>query len=311
MAEAPAISVILPTRNRAGLLPRAIGSVLAQRFRDLELIVVDDASSDDTPALLAQLDDPRLRVLRRERNSGAAAARNAGLALARGRYVAFQDDDDFWLLGKLQAQWDCLQARAARWCLAPYLRLEDDGRASYIGGAWYASQLDYRRGVGEEGPNWSLIATPGWLVERTLIQSLGGFDERIRSWDDWELGLRLWRQTRPEVLDEPLWVQDWLRGSGLTRAERVRANDLQLIVEKHADLWADCPAVQAQHAYVIGRILSLYDPAPAGRRELWQSLRARPTRALGWLALAMSYLGPARAQRLTAGLRRFKKWWRT
>ncbi|MBI5647604.1 MAG: glycosyltransferase family 2 protein [Ignavibacteriae bacterium] len=98
----PLVSVILPTYNRAALLPRAIDSVRGQSLTDWELIVVDDGGTDDTPAVLAryQAMDGRIRAFRQE-NAGPAAARNAGFVLARGAYIAFLDSDDEYLTDHL------------------------------------------------------------------------------------------------------------------------------------------------------------------------------------------------------------------
>ena len=98
------ISVIIPTYNRASLLPRALDSVLRQTWEDLEVIVVDDASRDDTPQVMAACTDPRVRYIRLEKNSGACVARNTGVAQARGEWIAFQDSDDLWLPEKLEKQ---------------------------------------------------------------------------------------------------------------------------------------------------------------------------------------------------------------
>jgi glycosyltransferase involved in cell wall biosynthesis len=308
-AASPSISVVLPTRNRAGLLRRAIDSVLAQTWRDFELIVVDDASSDDTPALLGALAEPRLRVIRREANAGAAAARNAGIAVARGAYVAFIDDDDFWLVQKLDKQVDALRRAGPEcgWCVTGHLRFDRDRPLAYVGAGRY-EHLDYHAGLGPEGPDWSLIATPGWLLRRDVLRQAGMFDERIRSWDDWELGLRLSRVTRRVLVDEPLWVQDWVAGSGLTRAERVRAGDLRLIMKTHGSLWARRPRVAARHWRMIGRAESLYDPAPAGRDALLASLRLWPFDLKTWAALGVTALGQRGVERLTRQIRRLKEW---
>ena len=104
MIPAPAISVVLPTHNRAGLLPRALASVLGQRCDEaFEVIVVDDGSDDGTAAYLAAIADPRLTLLRNETAQGAAAARNRGLAAAGAPVTAFLDDDDELLPGFLAA----------------------------------------------------------------------------------------------------------------------------------------------------------------------------------------------------------------
>src|SRR5437868_11412329 len=100
-SDPPAISVIVPTHDRASLLPRALASLLAQDFAPFEVIVVDDGSRDGTAAFLSGVSDPRLRVLRHGRALGAAGARNSALALARAPIVAFLDDDDEALPGFL------------------------------------------------------------------------------------------------------------------------------------------------------------------------------------------------------------------
>ncbi len=107
----PAVSVVLPTYNRAQSLPGAMRSVLDQSFGDLELIIVDDASTENIEAIVADFGDPRIRYLRLDHNSGAAAARNVGMAETRGQYIAFQDSDDIWLPGKLARQVELLEGQ--------------------------------------------------------------------------------------------------------------------------------------------------------------------------------------------------------
>ena len=106
----PKVSVIIPTYNRAAMLPRAVDSVLAQTFTDFELLIVDDCSADETSDVVARLDDSRIRAFRHRRNRGSAATRNTGIANARGEYIAFLDDDDEFLSTKLERQVDALAA---------------------------------------------------------------------------------------------------------------------------------------------------------------------------------------------------------
>jgi glycosyltransferase involved in cell wall biosynthesis len=98
------VSVVVPTRNRSALLELTLRSVLCQRDVDLELIVVDEGSTDDTPTMLAAVADSRLRVIRNDTPRGVSAARNRGAASARADWVAFLDDDDLWAPDKLTRQ---------------------------------------------------------------------------------------------------------------------------------------------------------------------------------------------------------------
>ncbi|HEX6929022.1 MAG TPA: glycosyltransferase, partial [Gammaproteobacteria bacterium] len=110
--EKPLVSVIVATHNRSAYLKETIPSVLDQSFSDLELIIVDDGSTDDTQQVLGTFDDPRLVVVRQE-NAGVAAARNAGIARARGHFMLVHDDDDIMLPNRIEAQLDALERNAA------------------------------------------------------------------------------------------------------------------------------------------------------------------------------------------------------
>ena len=92
----PMVSVILPTYNRASLIARSLESVLNQSFADFEVLVVDDGSTDETASVVAEFCDPRVNYIRLPNNAGAAAARNVGIRISKGRFLAFQDSDDEW-----------------------------------------------------------------------------------------------------------------------------------------------------------------------------------------------------------------------
>ena len=102
--EFPLVSVVIPTYNRSKIVRRAIMSVLNQTYRNLECIVVDDASGDDTENVVLSIPDDRLKFIKHEKNKGASATRNTGFKICRGRMIALQDSDDEWLLTKLDKQ---------------------------------------------------------------------------------------------------------------------------------------------------------------------------------------------------------------
>ena len=97
------ISVIIPTYNRAHLIKRSVESVLNQTYKNLELIIVDDGSTDNTKEIIDSINDKRI-IYVKQQNQGACAARNNGIDLAKGKYIAFQDSDDIWHLNKLEIQ---------------------------------------------------------------------------------------------------------------------------------------------------------------------------------------------------------------
>lgn len=194
------VSIVLPTYNRAASLRRAIDSVFAQSFTAFELIVVDDGSTDGTAMLLAEIDDARLRVIRIAVNGGAARARNAGVAVARGRLVAFVDSDDAWCIDKLARQMAAMQAApsVAASCTGFLLeRVGSGARFTRIPTAettWFDALLD------------QCAVSPGTtlLVRRGVLAEIGLFDPGLRRFEDWDWLLRLVERREFIVVPEPL-----------------------------------------------------------------------------------------------------------
>ena len=202
--DRPAVTVIIPTYNRAGLIARSAGSVLAQDFGDFELLVVDDGSTDNIAGAVAALGDSRVRLIRQPRNMGVSAARNRGLREARGESVAFLDSDDEWLPGKLARQVERLRG------------LPDDVALVYTAVEnLYEGKPDGRRDVwtpAHRGHIHDVMlllyvlhgATVAGLMRRSAVASAGFFDEHIPAIEDWEFFLRVTRFFAVEPMPEML-----------------------------------------------------------------------------------------------------------
>ena len=189
---APRVSVIIPTYNRAGLLRAAIDSVLAQTFSDLELLVVDDGSTDDTQAMMRDFNDPRILYIRQE-NKGRSAARNVALARARGAYIAFLDSDDTYLPEKLALQVRYMDAHPDTGMVYTSAHCVDtagkplarDYIASVSGHIY--RDIAFFRPV--------TITLPTVMVRRALLERTGGFDEAMHRFEDTDMWRRLSKLT--------------------------------------------------------------------------------------------------------------------
>ncbi len=196
------VSVILPTYNRARFLPRAIHSVLGQSYGDLELIVVDDGSEDDTPDVVGNIADPRVRYVRIARNQGISAARNHGLREAKGELLAFQDSDDEWDPQKLEKQIRFLEADPdAEIVYCDMYRHRADGAVFYF------RSPSLRKGllVNPETGYWQsymLAMQPTLMRRECLLEER--FDEDLLTFEDLDLFLRLIERHRFVHLKEPL-----------------------------------------------------------------------------------------------------------
>jgi glycosyltransferase involved in cell wall biosynthesis len=204
--DRPDISVVLTTYNRRQSLPRAIGSVLAQEGVDFELIVVDDASTDDTQSYLATLTDPRIKVLVPGRNVGPSAARNLGTEAARADVVAFLDSDDVYRPRRLEA---------------PLVALADPAIVCVVSSSLTATRDKPREAripdVKLVAPalEWALtcdlfpVESSGMTVRRSEALAVGGFCPALRFSEDRELLIRLSRLGGGQLLSEVLWEKSW------------------------------------------------------------------------------------------------------
>ncbi len=122
------VSVVIPSYNSSSYIVRAIESVLNQTYDNLEVIIADDSSTDDTCATVQKINDPRIKLIKRTKNGGAAAARNSAIYAATGRYIAFLDSDDYWLPHKLSVQIGKMQRKAASFSYTSYIIKSQKGK---------------------------------------------------------------------------------------------------------------------------------------------------------------------------------------
>src|SRR5437773_120388 len=187
------VTVVIPTFNRAHCVGRAIASVVDQTYPHLEIIVVDDGSTDDTRSMLDSFGGERpLRVVRLARNAGAPTARNEGIRVACGVYVAFLDSDDTWYPHKIERQLATLRRQGSA-CGAGYTLLEyldQDERPSWVTRAVEVG--DQRAAL----MTYNFVgSTSSILARRELLVAAGGFTPSLRSCQDWDLWCRLAEMT--------------------------------------------------------------------------------------------------------------------
>jgi glycosyltransferase involved in cell wall biosynthesis len=237
--DTPAVSVVIPAFDRAAEIPTAIASVLGQSFPDFELIVVDDASTDDTVAVVEAIDDPRLRVLRQAVNLGPAAARNAGAAVARAPIVAFLDSDDTWRERKLERQLAFMRARGLAISCTGF-ELVREGRP----GSETRLPDPPRLEMADMIENADVCLGTTMIVARDLFETVGPFDERMRRLEDWDWLLRLGTRQALHFVPEALAVH--LAPASRAAIEPTRAA-ARLILDKHLDaVGAVNPALRRQ-----------------------------------------------------------------
>ena len=313
--DQPRLSVVLPTRDRAERLSEAIASVLAQTFPSFELLVVDDASGDRTPEVVAAIGDPRVRYLRRETSGGAAAARNHGIRHARGELVAFLDDDDAYLPEFLESFDRAFAAAPAEtgfgWCGARVVAVGPEGPRVRLEAVWQPEvetrEEAYRlflvdRKVGTNG---------GLVVRREILEEVGGFDEGFSRAEDTDLLVRLARKADFLVVPRVLMVIHEHQGPRLTVYDVRMAEAYDRLIEKNRAALETRPDLYFELLYKATWLYYHGGDRRRGRARWAQAFRRRPFHPRAWLSLPLfEILGTAapaahrQAARLKRGLLR-------
>lgn len=222
------VSVIIPTYNRAWVLKEAIDSVLAQDYKDFELIVVDDGSTDNTSQILDSYDQDL--IVLRQSNKGVSAARNRGIAAACGRLIAFLDSDDLWLPRKLSSQVDFFNSNPAAvinqteeiW-IRNGVRVNPKNRHHKFSG------MIFERSLG-----LCLVSPSAVMIKKNLFSKVGGFDESLPACEDYDLWLRISCQYPVHLIDTPLIMKRGGHADQLSKApglDKFRIQALKKIIE--------------------------------------------------------------------------------
>lgn len=194
MIEGPLVSVVIPTYNRKHVLARCIDSVLAQTYRNFEIVIVDDCSSDGTMEFIESeygaMEDVNIVYVRNDENQGAGASRNIGVSYANGDYIAFHDSDDEWRHDKLEKQMT-LFSECGQETGAVYSMFYMNGPASL---AFPPMDLDIAKKSGHLFHMLlchPLIGMITLVVKKDVFLEVGGFNERLNSLEDYELTIRI------------------------------------------------------------------------------------------------------------------------
>lgn len=223
------ISVIIPTYNREKTIKRAIDSVLNQTYQNIEVIVVDDCSNDNTEQVIHEYNDQRLIYHKLEQNSGACVARNKGVELAKGEYIAFQDSDDEWLPDKLRVQKEYLEKNQADICFCSLKNFLMNGETEVIP----ANPVNSKEILSSLLQN-NFISTQTIFGKKHCFKE-EPFDSDFPRFQDWDLVIRLSQRYNivhcPDVL-----VNVYKQTDSMTFNVKKTAAGLNLIIKKHGHL---------------------------------------------------------------------------
>jgi glycosyltransferase involved in cell wall biosynthesis len=295
------ISVIIPNYNRARSIRRAIEGVLAQTYREIEVIVVDDCSTDASVEIIEAVAaaDPRVRLVRQPRNGGAAHARTAGIEAATSELIAFQDSDDNWLPDKLETQMRAFAELPEEYValFGPEIIYGRDGEGS-------GKKYGPRRTACVPGPNVriesgdlsghfvraNIMTLQTVLLKKAAFVSAGGFDPRLRNNEDWDFNIRLSRQGPMGFIEAPLVVVSD-SPDGISKNRKASVFSYLVIFNKLRRMGVEERAL-APHALSASRQLMRHGRPAASRRYLKWTMAREPSRPGHYLRYALSLHPP-------------------
>lgn len=229
------ISVIIPTYNRANTILRSVNSVLKQTYQDIELLIIDDGSTDNTKELIEGMEDSRIRYICLEENGGASNARNAGAYYAKGEWIAFQDSDDAWKPDKLSKQMDyACEHPEYSMIYSFYIAHLSEGEDIYFPPEPLPTVM--------EGDMFqtlllrNVIGAPTMLIKREAFLQSGGFDIAYQSLEDWEFVIRFSKNNLIGYVPDYLMDVYVLEGGISSRAGAYYDSRCRMLAEYKEDI---------------------------------------------------------------------------
>lgn len=301
-AHSPVVSAVVPSFNGERYLRKCLQSIQRQTLEDLEIVVVDDGSTDSSRSVVLEeaAGDARIRLIEHERNRGIAAARNTGILESRGRYVGFLDQDDVWLPSKLDVQVSTLErsGEGVEAVFSDVLMIDEEGGTLGRCHHEYIPQsvnLMSREERLRACFLHNFIPLIGLLVRRSSFERIGLFDETVRGgMDDFELCLRLVGNADVRYIDRPLAAHRVHGGNYSQRTDRL-LSDLPDLIERAVEEFPGLDALAARKRALLHFRLARYH-RDAGRfhearEELREAMRADPSWSTPRLMMPLFALG--------------------
>lgn len=285
----PRVSVVIPTYNRAHLIPRAIQSVLDQTYKDLEIIIVDDGSKDNTEEIVKNFKNKKIIYIQHKKNKGASAARNTGVKASRGEYIAFQDSDDEWFPDKLEKQIKAFNNSSPEVGVvySGFYKVEGDKKI-YVPND---DRFTYKEGnIHGELLKGNFVGTPAVLIKKECFEKVKYFDEYLPALEDWDLWIEMSKHYHFKYIDEPL-LNSYSTPNSVNLNQKNMLKAREIILRNHLNDFDKNKKVLSEHYFYIGVELCSNDEFKDGRDYLIKALKVNYLNTDAALRLAILLLG--------------------
>ena len=295
----PKVSVVIPTHNRSDLLQSAISSVVRQTYKEWEAITIDDHSTDQTRSVVEGFSDSRVKYIQNSGKSGPSVARNKGIEIASGEFIAFLDDDDEWTPFKLEKQIDIMDSCGEKFCGIYSNRLminkltgetysEDPGADTLRGNLLMQLMI--------KNP----IHTSTLMIRKSCLDKIGLFDENMRYMEDRDLFIRLAMNWDYEYIDEPL-VKAYYHGKEhLSRNLAGQTHGREIILHRYKHLFRKNRISWGKMYVCLGTQYCQLGNMKKGRENLLKGIWLNPLNKIAIFHFLCSFFGAEFYQRIRA-----------
>lgn len=283
----PIVSVIIPTYNRAYLLKKSITSVLNQTYADLEVIIVDDGSTDNSEELIKSFDDNRIRYIKHDKNKGVSHALNTGIRTSRGKYISFLGSDDVWLPQKLEKELEIFQKLNSHvGVVYSGLWQIKNNKKIYVP----SSRINKKEGNIHKEILLGNFVNGLSLIREECFEKVGLFDVNLPGLVDWDLYIRVSKFYEFRFVDEPLIIAPLSDDSISVNSAKI-ANAYLFILEKYEDDFNQNKNALASIYGFIGSWLCIDGKLREGRKYFIKSIKLKPLDTKSFFALISSFFG--------------------
>lgn|SRR3990167_988594 len=283
----PKVTVIIPTHNRAQLLEKAIQSVLNQTYTDFEVLVCDDASTDNTWQIVESFSDKRIRFVRYQKNIGVISVRNIAIVDSRGDYIALLDDDDEWLPPKLEKQLELLEGSSTK------LGAVYTGAYSIdmeLGKMIYIRIPEFRGNILQGLLFEDFITNSSIVLKKSCFERVGLFDPEYKSASDFDMWIRIAKDYEFDYVND-LLVKHRIQQCSISHNHHNVIMGLERLMMKHYNLFKCYNRAYANHQFNIGVAYCYVNNIKEGRRAFLRSIYKYPYEIKVYYNLFLSFFG--------------------
>lgn len=288
MVKSPEVSVIIPVYNQAQFIDKAIKSVLKQSYQDFEIIVINDGSTDNTEAIVKGFIDFRIRYICHKNNSGVSEARNTGIRLSRGKYIALLDADDEFLPEKLDMQVKLLRNEPFDVGMVCAWSFNMDKNGDCISKRNLPRKEGY---IFEDLLSTNPISVPTVLIRKECFKKIGLFDSSLDGQEDWDMWIRVAKYYKFSLIKIPL-AKRRIHPNRISYNLEKKVITAKRIIKKHINELKIRRNIHSKHYFYIGFRFCRMGKTKEGRRYLQKAISLNPFCIRYYICIFGSLFGP-------------------